>query len=124
MANVNYAKLQASAKSILQQFNAAPVTIRLLNNSVVQTIGVFQNGEGKNTDNRQNPTWVTGFVGAVIILPGIDFYNPTTNTTSTPQVGGTVEWTQNMVLFKKVIVMVDKEEPIPNVPILITLGIE
>ena len=123
MPNINYSKLQASAKKTLQSFNAIPVIVRLLNNTVINTIGVFTDGIAKNVDNRQNPTWVTGETNRCVVVPGIDFFNAGTNTTTTPQMGGTVEWTINMVQFKKVIDKVAMEMPIPNVPILFTLEI-
>lgn len=126
MEVINYAHLQTDAKTTLQEFAAVPLNVRLAtSNTVIPTIGVFVNGTAKNIDNRQNPTWATGETDRVVIVPGIDFFGAVTpNVTTTPQVGGTVEWTQGGVQYKKVISTVTKEEPIPNVPILYMLGVE
>jgi hypothetical protein len=121
---INYASLQASTKALIQQFQGYPVIVRLLNNTTVSTIGVFTDGRADNIDTRQHPTWTTGENGRYCLVPGIDFYNPITRTTSTPQVGGTVEYTINALQYKKTIATVDQETPIPNVPILFTLGVE
>jgi hypothetical protein len=121
---INYSKLQTTTKNALLNAGAVPLTVRLSEtNTTVSTVGVFVNGLAKNIDNRQNPTWVTGETALMVMVPGIDFYNVGTNTTTTPQVGGTVEWTQNMVSYKKVITEVAMEQPIPNTPILFTLKI-
>jgi hypothetical protein len=121
---INYSKLQANTKKTLLNAGAVPLIIRLSEtNTTISTVGVFVNGMAKNIDNRQNPTWVTGETTRMVMLPGIDFFNATTNTMTTPQVGGTVEWTINMVLYKKVIDAVAMEMPVPNVPILFTLDI-
>jgi hypothetical protein len=122
---INYSKIQTTAKTALLNSGAFPVIVRLsTTNTAISTFAVFMNGTAKNVDNRQNPTWMTGEVGRVAIVPGIDFVGAVTpNVTTTPQVAGTVEWIINCVQFKKTIVTVGKEEPIPNMPILYALGI-
>jgi hypothetical protein len=121
---INYTALQKSAKTNLVSNGAVSLIVRLLNNATISTVGIFINGEAKNIDNRQNPTWTTGETDRMVIVPGIDFYTATTNTTTTPQVGGTVEWTINAVLYKKVINNVAMEMPIPNTPLIFILGID
>jgi hypothetical protein len=120
---INYSKLQIATKKALVTFGAVPVIVRFLDNSTISTIGVFTDGKATNIDPN-NPTHITGETTRKVLVPGIDFFNAATNTTKTPQVEGTVEWTQNMVLFKKDISSVMKEEPLPNTPILYTLEIE
>jgi hypothetical protein len=128
MTAVNYSKLQTIAKNtLLNVFNAVPLIVRFPDNSTISTVGVFDNtalGQTVDIDNIQNATGITGEVGRVAIVPGIDFYNKTSNSTKTPQVNGTVEWSINMVSFVKVINSVQKTEPVPNTPILYVLGIE
>jgi hypothetical protein len=120
---INYTKIQNSTKTTLLNAGAVPVTVRSLTNTIISTVGLFVNGLAKNVDNRQNPTWVTGETARMVMVPGIDFSNAGTNSITTPQVGGSVEWTINAVLYKKVITAVAMEMPVPNTPILFTLGI-
>jgi hypothetical protein len=120
---INYSKLQTTAKNALINFGAVPVIIRFIDNSTISTIGVFVDGKATNLDPN-NPTSIAGETTRKVLVPGIDFFNAATNTTKTPQVDGTVEWMQNLVSFKKDISVVEKEEPLPNTPILYTLSIE
>ena len=119
---INYPALQAKAKATLQKFGAVPLIVRMLNNSTVATIGVFDGGVAKNIDTLQNPTELTGETGRTVYVPGIDFV--IAGQTSTPQFGGYVEWYVNGVLYKKMIASVEATMPIPNIPILFTLGVE
>ena len=122
---IDYASLQVSAKAALQAFGAAPLNVILVNGTSIPTIGVFASGTAKNIDTMQNPTSMTGETGRVVFVPGIDFFGAITpQQTTTPQVGGYVTWYVNSVLYKKVINSVAMEMPLPNVPILFTLGIE
>ena len=121
---IDYNALQILAKNtIVNTFKGIPVTIRFLNDSTIDTYAVFGNGLAKNIDNIQNPTSLTGETARYAYVPGIDFYNPDSNSTTTPQVSGFVEWRQNGVLFKKIISSVALGVPIPTAPILFTLGI-
>jgi hypothetical protein len=122
--NLNYLDMQNKIRKAMVGANAYPVIIKLLNNVTISTIGVFTYGVAKNTDNRQNPTWATGETLQKVIVPGIDFVGAVNaGVTTTPQVGGTVEWTRSGVAFKKIIESVGAEVPIPNVPLFFTLGI-
>lgn len=73
---LNYAKLQAAAVKMIQNFGGMPITITSLPDPVsgavvtMKTIGVFDNGQTKNVDNRQNPTVMVGQVGQVLYIPG------------------------------------------------------
>jgi hypothetical protein len=121
---INYASLQTSGKTILQGFGAVAVNVRLLNDSVISTIGVFDSGVAKNIDNIQNATHLTGETTRVVYVPGIDFFGAIApGQTTTPQVSGSVEWTINGVFYKKNIDTVEMLMPLPNVPVLFTLGI-
>lgn len=121
---INYKAFQTQAKAILQNFGAVAVTIRLLDNSTISTIGIFTNGVAKNIDNIQNPTDLTGETSRFIIVPGIDFVGAITpGQTTTPQVNGAVEYVVNSVTYSKNITSVKLLMPIPNTPIIFTLGI-
>lgn len=119
---MDWSEIQRDVRNTLVEFGAVPVTVRLLNNTTITTIGIFLNSLAKNIDTLQNPTSLTGETSRFVVVPGIDFFS--SGATTTPQVTGTVEWTINSVLYKKVISSVAMEMPIPNVPILFTLGIE
>jgi hypothetical protein len=122
---IDYAKYQTKAKALLQKFGAVPLGVVLLNGTTIPTIGIFANGIAKDIDNMQNPTSITGMTGRFAIVPGIDFFGCITpGQTTTPQVSGYVTYYINSVLYKKLIVSVTQETPIPNVPILFSLGIE
>lgn len=121
---INYARLQATAKASLTNAGAVTVTVLLLSGTALPTIGVFVDGTAKNIDNRQNPTWVTGETERTVLVPGIDFVNPNTGLATAPQVGGTVQWFIGMTKYKKIINSVTALMPVPNTPILFTLGIE
>lgn len=124
MNPINYPALQERVKTLIQySLGGYPVVVRNLANATVSTYAVFSNGEAKNIDNRQNPTWTTGETAREAIIPGIDFYNTNTNTMTTPQVGGSVEWSVGGVSYKKRIQSVQIIMPVPNIPIQFVLGV-
>ena len=127
MQAINYPKLQGRVKDIIATtLGGYPVIIRQLNNNTISTVGAFSNGLAKNIDNRQNPTWTTGETARFCNVPGIDFVNNTTNppTMTTPQVGGTVEWSSGGVAYKKIISTVGMEMVVPGFPLIFILGVE
>jgi hypothetical protein len=108
---------------IMNTFSGIQVNVRLLNNTVIPTYAIFTNGEAKNIDTRQSPTLTTGEVARMALVPAIDFINQTTNAVTTPQVGGSVEWMQLGVSYKKSIMSVVVTSPQQGTPIMFTLGV-
>ena len=117
----DWSKMQKSVSALIQSFGGISITITSLPDPTTQqvvttkTIGVFDNGQVKNIDNRQNPTVIGGQVGQVLYVPG--------DLKQDPDVGGQVSYKANGKNYVKRISQVNCTQP-TDTALLYVLSLE